>query len=177
MLAIKQQKEPMPKKLIQGFSLVELLIVVAIVAIIVGLTMTNLSFFDRILLRAELNKLHATCVYAQRCAMAVNKKQVITFDKRNKAYTFNGHRQKLARVVDFGVIVGAKGPPSSPNQAIGSPITFKDEQIVFEPNGVIGAGTVYLVDAKKRSMCALSCGISQVSFLRKYRYDNKWGLI
>lgn len=167
----------MPKKTTQGFLLIELLIVVAIVAIIVGLSMINLSFFDRIVMRAELNKLHATCMYAQRCAMVAHKKQVITLDKSNKTYTFNGHKEKLAPTIDFGFLAGANGPPSSPNGAIISPITFKNEQIVFEPNGVIGAGTVYLVDGKKQSMCALSCGISQVSFLRKYRYDNKWGLI
>jgi len=167
----------MGKKLAQGFSLIELLIVLAIVAIIMGLAMTNLSFFDRILLRAELNKLQTTCLYAQRYAMTTNKKQILTIDKTNKSYRFNGRIEKLAPSIDFGFIAGTQGPPSSPHHAISSPITFKNETIVFEPNGIIQPGTIYLVDAKKQSMCALSSAVSQVSFLRKYRYDRKWDII
>ncbi|MCX5922237.1 MAG: prepilin-type N-terminal cleavage/methylation domain-containing protein [Candidatus Dependentiae bacterium] len=160
-----------------GFTLIELMVVVAIVSVIAVLTFTQVRFLDGALMRAEVDKLYGMCMYAQRCAMLTNKKQVIIVDKAAKSYTYNGRCERLPDAIDFGFIAGVKGPPSDPRGDITSPITFKDDQIIFKPNGIIQPGSIYLVDTQKKSMYGLSSSVAQVSFLRKYRYDKKWGLL
>ena len=160
-----------------GFSLIEQLIVVAIVAMVAVLSIAHLQYMDAIMVRAELNKLYATCLYAQRYAMTTNTKQMITFDIEHGSYTCNGHTEIVSPRVQFGFLSGAHGPPSAPHTPIANPITFKQQRIVFEPNGVIQPGTVYLVDTKKRHMVALSSAVAHTSFLRKYRYCREWVLL
>ena len=87
---------------------------------------------------------------------------------------------KLPEVIKFGFLLGAKGPPSSPSTPINSGITFKKVEdnvykALFYADGKIQAGTVYLIDKDQQFMMALTCPISQVSCIRKYRCDSgKW---
>lgn len=87
---------------------------------------------------------------------------------------------KLPDAVKFGFFQGAKGPPSFPNKPITSPITFKNMgdgkfKVTFFSDGKVQPGTVYFVDKNRNFMMALTCPISQVSFIRKYKYNQgKW---
>ena len=54
----------------KAFSLIELLITLALVAIIVTFTVPRTSFFARFLVQAEINKLHAVFSYLQQRAIA-----------------------------------------------------------------------------------------------------------
>ena len=72
----------------------------------------------------------------------------------------------------LGFLPGAKGPPCAPTEVIKQPITFKGNKIIFNPDGIISAGSIYVVDATGRSMYALTSGVTPVSYLRMYRYDN-----
>jgi prepilin-type N-terminal cleavage/methylation domain-containing protein len=161
----------------KGFSLIELMVVVSLVLILASITIANFSYFQRNIIHLEINKLYAACMYAQRCAMVTNKPQKLKFDRVRRLYTINNRTEKLSKDIEFGFMAGSKGPPSAPSRVITSPITFKNDEITFNPNGIIQPGSVYVVDSKKQCMYALSSPISQVSFLRKYRYDKKWGLI
>jgi len=80
----------------------------------------------------------------------------------------------LPAKVFFGFMPGAKGPPASANKLILKSITFTNNRIIFYPTGIISAGTVYLIDQAKQVMYALSNGVSQISFLRTYRYNGSW---
>lgn len=160
-----------------GFSLIELMIVVVLIGLLITMTVTNFSYFNRAVLTQEIDKLYAAILFTQNVATVTNSPQSMVFDKSKNAYLFNGRIEKLAKPLEFGFIPLAKGPPSSPQHDINNPITFKNDTIEFSPQGIISAGTIYLVDKDKTSMYALSSSISQVSFLRKYRYDKKWGLI
>lgn len=164
------------KNNVRAFTLVELMVVIALIALLVMLTMTHTAFMHRALLRTEVEKLYVTCIYLQRLAMVTNKKQTLVFDLANNAYTFNGHKATLPDAIVFGFLPHAKGPPSDPVKPITGPVTFIDTAITFDPAGIIQPGTVYLADKNRITMYALSCSVSQVSFLRKYRYDNKWQL-
>lgn len=157
-----------------GFLLIELMVVLAALCVVVMFTVTNFNYLSRIVIRCELDKLHAAAVYASRCAAVSNQECVLKFDAKSNSYTVQGHTEKLAKGIIFGFLPAAQGPPSAPHNAIKSPITYQSEQITFYPSGIMGAGTVYLVDEQKTMMYALSSPISQFSFMRKYRYADKW---
>lgn len=157
-----------------GFLLVELMIALAVVGTVVAFTITNLKFLDRIMVRCELDKLHAAALYGQRCAQMKNQEVSLAFDTTQGGYSLRGHRELLARGVAFGFLPGVPGPSGTTRGPIRSPITYAKEQITFFPTGIMQAGTVYLVDNNATMMYALSSPISQFSFMRKYRYDTAW---
>jgi len=167
----------MKSGVVDGFSLIELMITITLTALIVTLTVVNVSFLHRGVIRSEVGTLYAACRYVQRCAMASNQQQVLRFNLKENSYTFDGRTATLAAPLQFGVKKGIKGPPSSPQKQITSPVTFKENTIIFSPNGVISSGTVYITDRQKKSLYALSNGIAQVSHLRKYSYNGKWVLL
>ena len=161
-----------------GFSLIELLIVLSLISLIIGLTVSNFSFLHRGLIRSEIDKLYAACMFMQRKAMVSNSVQTLQFDPAANSYQFDDHHEKLSRPLAFGFKPGAKGPPSSPHREITSPITFQQGVITFHPDGIIKPGTAYLVDSEKNFMYAISSAIAQVSFLRTYRYEHgSWELV
>jgi len=160
-----------------GFSLIELMIVLVIIAIIAMLTGTSNVLLTDIATRLELDKLYSICHYAQRYAMASNQVQTITFNIAANTYRFHEREEKLLSGVHFGFIQGAKGPPAHPISPLSKPITFTGECITCYPDGIIQSGTLYLVNANKTTMYALSNAVSQVSHLRKYIYDGSWRMI
>ena len=158
----------------QGFTLIELAIVLALFLLLTIFTQINFNFLDRMILHTEIEKLYSICRYLQQCALVNNKQQELVFSQDNKCYRHNNHDEKLSAKVSFGFIPGTKGPPASANKLIQKSITFANNRIIFYPTGIISAGTVYLTDQAKQIMYALSNGVSQISFLRTYRYNNSW---
>ncbi len=153
------------------------MIVLAIVAIIAMLVGTSNVLVTDIATRLELDKLYSVCHYAQRYAMASNRVQTITFNIPANTYRFMSVKKNFYQVCIFGVMPGVKGPPAHPTSVLSKPITFLEERITFHPDGIIQAGTIYLVNPNKTTMYALSNAVSQVSHLRKYRYDGSWRMI
>jgi len=92
-------------------------------------------------------------------------------------YTFGAVDEQLPKSIRFGAPAEVKGPPATPMRPVDSPITFKNAQITFYPDGIISAGTVYLTDTDQKTCYALTCGVGSVSFLRAYRYDKGWQLL
>ena len=157
-----------------GLTLVEMLVVLALVAFLFTLSSSNFSFFHRITVRAQLEQLQMVCRHLQQRAMTLNQQQELMFDEVTNSYSFGKQTTVLPHFVRFGVLPGVKGPPATPTTALSHPITFKKNRIVFHPDGIISPGTVYLMDTNNRFLYALSCGVAQVSFLRLYRYRNGW---
>jgi hypothetical protein len=150
------------------------LVVLALVAFLFTLSSSNISFFHRITVRAQLESLQMECRHLQQRAMTLNQQQELIFDRATNSYTFGQQRIALPHFMRFGVLPGVKGPPATPTHVISHPITFKKDRIVFHPDGIISPGTVYLVDTNNQFLYALSCAVAQVSFLRLYRYRNGW---
>jgi len=161
----------------RGFSLIELMITLALLMIILGLGFGTISFMNRLLMRSEIDQLYATCMYAQRCAQITHEQQTIEFDIKHKKYSYNGFTHQLPPQIRFGFMPGIKGPPASPQTLLTEPITFKNQCITFAPHGIIQSGTVYLVDRSNSVLYALSSPIAQFSYLRRYRYNGAWQLI
>ncbi len=167
------------KRVERAFSLLELMIVVSLVGILMMLTVANVSFLGRAYVPTELEKIGALCRYMQQKALMTNVAQIITLDATGSVhgYMFGVVRELLPRSIIFGAPAGIKGPPATPTRVIESPITFKNSQIIFYPDGVISAGTLYLTNTEKTELYALTNGVGAVSFLRSYRYDKEWQLL
>lgn len=113
----------------------------------------------------------------QRTAMMLQQPQTLQFDVQHGRYRFKKTEHCLPAHVQFGAALGVKGPPSAPDKTIENPITFQNSTITFFSDGTIQSGAVYLTDRSGRYTYALSCAVSQISYLRKYQYTNKWVIL
>lgn len=161
---------------VHGFSLIELLVVIAIIMLIASMASINTHYLNKAVVHTEIDLLYNTCCYLQHTAMATNQKQELSFDVARQSYSNNGEKHELPAAVQFGILPQVKGPPSSPSHALTMPITFSHQKIIFYPDGIISSGIIYMIDRNHQDIYALSSGIANTSFLRKYRYDGKWHL-
>lgn len=160
-----------------GFTLIEAMVVVALFALIVTLGMMQISFLDNTIVHAEVDKLATVCSYLQQKAIASNSDQNLVCDIENSTYRGDNVTETLSSRVCFGFLPHVLGSPGSPSRVINKAVTFADSSIHFYPTGTISSGTVYLTDKHKKNMYALSNAVSQVSYLRLYRYDGRWKLL
>jgi prepilin-type N-terminal cleavage/methylation domain-containing protein len=160
-----------------GFTLIEAMVVLALFALIATLGMIQLSFLDSTIVHAEVDKLATTCSYLQQKAIASNSDQLLVCDTEKNKYRGDNVNETLSSRVCFGFLPNVLGSPGCRSRVINKAVTFADSSIHFYPTGVISAGTAYLTDKNKKTMYALSNAVSQVSYLRLYRYDGKWKLI
>ncbi len=161
-----------------------MLLVLALTLIICSIAIP--SFFNRTehALFHELEKLNIIMVYLQQRAMAIHNEQRLIFDIKNNSYFFDNGKKRVTHTLNplirFGFFPRAKGPPAQPTAPITSPITFNMDKennyhILFNSNGNISSGTIYLIDKYANTMGALTCSISQVSYIRRYVYRNSEG--
>lgn len=164
------------KRLVKGFTLIELTIVLALILTIATLSVPSLWFLKRRTVLSQAEKLHTIFCYMQQLAVSCNKNLLLKFG--SSSYSYDNYEEKLPDGIEFGFKKGVKGPPSSPTIPINSGVSFVNSQVSFFANGKIQPGTVYLVDSAKNYLYAVTVPISQVSFIRKYRYSNgSWQLI
>jgi len=165
----------------RGFSLIEIIITLALFCLTIGLLLANISFLNSYLLRSQVDKLYNSFIYLQRSAIATGQNKTLYFNPENNGYEFTDQLGKktfsLPKQITFGYLPETKGPPSCPKKLLKSPITFKGNKVIFHKDGIIDSGTIYLVDKDKKYMYALSCSVSQASYVRKYVYTDKWVLI
>jgi prepilin-type N-terminal cleavage/methylation domain-containing protein len=158
-----------------GTTLIEIIVVIAVLTILVSLATPGFNFLRKQSTLAELDKLHIVCNLLQKQAVSSQHKQYFILDSKYNSYFYCNHSEKLPSNILFNFIDGAKGPPANPKKMIHHAITFKNNKITFHKNGTISAGTLYLTDKNKQNMYALTIPVSQVSFIRKYKYKkNKW---
>lgn len=143
------------------------------------LAIQGFSFYNRLFLHNELDKLYMILVAHSRRAIIDNQSHTVTFDEIKGQYTTNTNSlQKLSEGIIFGTIPGAKGPPANPHEQIRQPITFRNRRVTFYADGKVQPGTLYLTDTKKQWLYAISCPVGNISYLRRYRYEgNRWALI
>ena len=158
----------------KGFSLVEVMISISLFVLLIRLVVANTSFLHRYSVRAELDKMYSVFRYLQKVAIVAGQNQVLEFDIEKNEYWCKDRFFKLPAGVVFGVVPGAKGPPCAPKKNIVLPITFKKQKVTFHKDGIIKSGTIYLTDAKKTIMYAMSSSVAQVSYLRRYAYNQGW---
>jgi prepilin-type N-terminal cleavage/methylation domain-containing protein len=161
----------------KGFPLIELMIVIVLVALLSGLTLWNMRTFSGMVVRADIEKLYTTCIYLRQKAVSTHTEQLLEFDHANNTYRYDDTIEHLSTTTIYGFVKGVMGPPSSLQAPISTYNTFDHNRIIFYPDGIIQSGTLYITDKDKKALYALTSGVGQVSFLRKYRYDGSWHLL
>jgi prepilin-type N-terminal cleavage/methylation domain-containing protein len=161
----------------KGFSLIEMMVVLCVVAILISLATINMRFLNRAAIMTNIDVMYNACYCLQKTAMATNTTQELTIDALQHSFACADIKHQFPAMMQFGILPNVKGPPSAPLSFLSAAITFVDRKILFYPDGTISAGIIYITDVDKSMIYALSCGVSSVSVLRKYRYDGKWHLI
>lgn len=169
----------------KGFSLIEVLIVVALLSIISALSFNFYTINKASFVKADLDKLYSTCLYARQKAQLTKSLYSLEFSIKYSAYTLYRHSNiyknnknktkileySLANTTVFGALPSVMGPPGNPSSYIHDSITFRDHVIFFYPDGTLSAGVVYLSDTARRYTYALTSSVSQVSYIRRYIYS------
>jgi type II secretory pathway pseudopilin PulG len=154
----------------EGFTLIQVLIVLALSALLAGVTVPVFTFFDKLSARAELDRLYELCVLLQQRAQLENREYMLEFDLQKHTYAAQDQQYALSKNVRFGVLQGVKGPPAQPHRLLAQPVTFPHNTIIFYPSGVIHPGSLYLVDRSTSSLYALTVSVSAFSYIRRYSY-------
>ena len=176
------------KFLKKSFSLFELCVFLSIVLITVTIAVPRSDFFNEYLLSHDLDRLYVLFTYLQQKSIASNKKHFLTFNLQNNSFMYFSTvpvTENLSGKVIFGFIDGVMGPPANPVKNIEKPIYLEkiinnsDRKLNIEfgfwPDGRITPGTIYLVDKSHKHMGALTCSVSRVSYIRRYKYyNNRW---
>ncbi len=158
-----------------GFLLAELMLVIALIAIITALSVSGLSFIERFCVRTEAERLAALCMTAYTTALATQTLQEIVIDSTHNAISWQGRTEHLSSGVIFGVLPHAHGPPSRPISTLTSPCTFPDNRICFYPDATVSAGAVYLTSKARTCLYALTIHVGSITYLRIYGYrDKNW---
>ncbi|MFA6066221.1 MAG: hypothetical protein WC707_03495 [Candidatus Babeliaceae bacterium] len=141
------------------------------------LSMHYCSFFDRLLVRMELDALYSLYAMLQQRALLHNREQCLYFDDKTNSYRYDNVIRTCGRGVCFGVQKGVLGPPSSPAHEIRDAIMFDKHVCIFYPDGKIQSGSIYLTNAARDVSYALTCPVAAVSYVRMYAYDQGWLLL
>ncbi len=157
-----------------GFSLITIIIILALVALLVSISLPRLSFIHHYMLRSELEKMRMIIMYTHQKAIAGNRQQIITLDSTHHAYNITDSNEPLSSWVQFGFLPHSYGPPSNPTMPLKTAITFVNNKIICYPDGTISAGSMYLVDCNKKYMYVLTCPVDDINYLRIYKYDQRW---
>ena len=164
-------------KKIEAFFIMELAVGLAIITFLAMLTLVPYGFIKKSLVKVELDKLYATFLYAQQCALVEGKEQTLIFDQTNHRYRYQEQWHRLPSSMSFGLYPCVYGPPSAPKHELKKAITFENDRVSFYPDGVITPGMVNITDVGKQYMYSLTVDISSASFIRRYCYDGTWVLL
>jgi len=161
----------------KGFSLFEVIIVLALITIMAGISIFYWRTSQSTLVLMELERLYALCTLVHHRAQADGCVYTITIDEKSRMLTTPFFSETLAHGVEFGIRPNIKGPPATPTEILKKPITFVGSKIMCEPHGTLQAGTLYLTDKEHTCLYALSIGVGQISYIRRYVYTDKWVLL
>lgn len=159
-----------------GFSLIELMIVIALLSLIAMLSIGSYHTFNRFLISSELNQLRLLLLCMRYKAMALHSTISILFNRTQQSYTLDNHTYYL-QTASLNHIPGVMGPPAYPQQLITKSITFADDRITFYADGTMSAGTLYITDKQQSCMYALTIAVHDTANIRIYSYNKTWHLL
>jgi type II secretory pathway pseudopilin PulG len=166
-----------------AFTILEMVLVLTILTILCTLSIPAFIDYDRQVLVQELEKIDVILRYLQQRAMVTQQVQSLTLTATASSYVYNTTRYVMPHRVCCGYLPTVYGPPGDPTAPLTSAATFPCTQngtycIKIFPNGKISAGALYMCTINQTRMGALTCTVSQVSYLRKYMYElGQWVLL
>lgn len=160
----------------QSFSLIELMIVIALLTLIATLGIGPYKTYHRFLVTAELNQLRLLFLCVRYKAMALHTSLSITFNSIQQTYTIDNQVHHL-QMAQLHYLPDTMGPPANPVQLIRNSISFANDSINFYEDGSISAGTLYVTDKQHSCMYALTIAVNDFFNIRIYSYNKTWHLI
>ncbi|MFA5306356.1 MAG: type II secretion system protein [Candidatus Babeliales bacterium] len=166
-----------------AFTLLEMLVVITITIILCAITIHSFGDDDRTLILQELEKMEVILRYLQQRAMATQRVQSLVITTTAQTYSYGAARQILPPRICFGYLATAYGPPGNPTAPLTHVATFPAVNpttfiLKIFPNGKMSSGALYMRNYGGTRLGALTCTVSQVSYLRKYMYDSgQWVLL
>jgi len=161
----------------KGFTLLEVVIVLALIAIGAALTIPMFRIFDRLMVKTEVDVLYLAIKSLEQKAITSGKAYELVFNEKDNSYTVESIVYHLHSPAIFGIVEKVTGPPSNPQKIITKSINFPDNKITIFSDGVIQAGSVYITDKNKKYLYALTCPVADISYLRRYVYNGRWTLL
>ncbi|MBT3455684.1 type II secretion system protein [bacterium] len=158
----------------RGFYLLELVVLVGIISFLALVSVPRLGFIKSAMVRAEMDKLYSTFLYAQQLSIVENKQKTLTFDTQKNVYHFEGKTYPLPHKITFGVLPRVLGSPSNPNKVLKRGVSYAHKSVEFYPSGIVKPGMACLVDLSENYMCCISSSVAQVSYIRRYEYKGSW---
>lgn len=147
-----------------AYTLIELIVVIAILGIVMAIVLPNTNFFKAIEESLEIKELRRDMLYSRNKAILDSKDYKITFDVKDNKYTVDRGIGK-ARIVlirktfEHGTVLSSKDGGN---------------EIIFKANGTVGkADSIYfydrLGDMHKLSVTPVSCKVN----IEKYKSNTK----
>lgn len=172
----------------KGFSLIEMIVAVSIIVLLAAIALPRIICLRDHAIISELKNIEIIIHFLQQKALASSHEQELIIDTNNQTYSYQGSFPPkkisipLSHSLMFGVLPNIKGPPAKPDTIITSPCTFQQisatpglYKVTIFSNGKVSAGTIYILDKKRFLLGALTCPVSQVSWMRVYTYENgRW---
>lgn len=171
-----------------GFSLIEVIITISILSIIAAIGIPFVHSQREQAIVGQLRIIESIIHFLQQKALATHQEQALIIDASRQTLSYKGSFPEKEIVISlpfplvFGFPQGAYGPPAKPEKPITECCTFEPNtsrpgcyHISIFSNGKISAGTVYIIDKNHFFAGALTCPVSQVSWIRIYVYENgRW---
>jgi hypothetical protein len=157
-----------------GFFLLQLQIALILLFFMIGITVPQTSFFKRWHLQAEIGKMYTLFHYAHQKARTLHTDVTILYNEQEGTYQCDTITEQLPSFIIFGASQGIKGPPASPKDSVTQAITFPGKKVICYADGTISSGSIYITDQDRMYTYAITVGVSQVSFIRMYRFDTTW---
>ncbi len=173
----------------RAFTLLELMLTISLVVMLCTLALPSFFTSNQSLLLQELEKLEVTIRYLQQRALATQQTHELVFDTaaNTYSYTINGKTvsHPLHKNLTFGALPGAHGPPGNPTTPITQALTLptsKTSNNCFSckiySDWKLSPGAIYIMDRQKTTGGALTCAVSEVSYIRRYQYtSHQWILV
>jgi len=125
----------MSDKRIKAFTLVEMLVVLAIIAMLLGLSLPFTSAFGKGLrIKTTARAIVGVLRLARSYAITYRNKYIVRFDVDNNSYWIEDMDGKL---IDKKYFLPSSVKFSIPGDEKKDPISFQDDRIVFYPSGAI----------------------------------------
>ena len=155
-----------------AFSIIELTIALALVALIAAFCIPTMSLYKKKLISNEALHIQTTCRYLQQRALAENTNFELIFNEADQSYSGGGECHKLSSSIKFGTLPGILGPPLNPTSTIKKAITFPRSKIIFYPHGTTTSGSIYLVGGNNKLLYAITIPVGNVPHIQIYDYKN-----